>query len=82
MTPLTPAHELAPVLGRLLRWLRGGSESDDEGTVWELLADWQYGDGGRLQGSAIARDQQERAVEDVAERGDDLAAAESEAERR
>jgi len=82
VTPLSLAHELVPVLGRLLRWLRGGSDGDEEGTVWDLLADWQYGDGGRLHGSAIARDQQERAVEEVAERGDDLAAAESEAERR
>jgi hypothetical protein len=48
------------------------SRDDDDGTVWDAMPDWAYGGGGRLQGSDIARDAQERAVEEVAEQGEKL----------
>lgn len=79
------------VLRRLLAWLRGdpeepgldggdhdgtdGNGRDGEGTVWDVMPDWAYGDGGRLQGSDLARDEQERALEGVAEQAERLSEA-------
>jgi hypothetical protein len=48
------------------------SGDDDDGTVWDAMPDWAYGSGGRLQGGDLARDEQERAVEEVAEQGEKL----------
>jgi hypothetical protein len=61
------------MLRRLLAWLT--DDPDREGDLWDLVPDWQYGHGGRLHGGGIARDEQESAVEDVAERGEELAEA-------
>lgn len=41
-----------------------------------MIPDWQYGSGGCHHGGDIARDRQERAVEDVAEQAAELREAE------
>jgi hypothetical protein len=48
------------------------SNGDDDSTVWDAMPDWAYGGGGKLQGGDLARDAQERAVEEVAEQGEKL----------
>lgn len=76
MILLWVGREAPAVLGRLVAWLstpRG--DGDGEGTVWDVMPDWSYGSGGRLQGGDIARDDQERAVEAVAEQGERLSEA-------
>lgn len=81
MTLLSPASRRPGMLRRLLAWLRGGEDrrrvadrrsGDDDSTVWDAMPDWAYGGGGRLQGGDLARDEQERAVEEVAEEGERL----------
>jgi len=47
------------------------SDSDDDGTVWDLTPDWQIG-GYRLQGASAPRDEQQQAVRDVHEQASEM----------
>lgn len=58
---------------RLRSWI---GSSDEEGSVWDLTPDWQYGFAGRLHGGGDARAEQEEAVQDVAERAERFERAE------
>jgi hypothetical protein len=57
------------LLGRLLAWLRpgdrgGGSENGGSNSVWNLVPSWQYG-GRYAESGGLARDSQEKALQEI-----------------
>lgn len=59
-----------PVLW-LARGRSAGRKSAEEGTVWDLIPSRQYG-GRHVESGGLSRDEQERALRDVAERADEM----------
>ncbi|MFC4450080.1 hypothetical protein [Halorussus aquaticus] len=65
------------MLTRLFAWLRSRGSSDDaDGTVWDAIPSWQYR-GRHSESGGATRYEQERAIDDVQRRADEL-----DAERR